>query len=619
MAPSPLGLLVLVALAAAPVWAANSSQQDLGQVEWWKKTNFYHIYLRSFKDSNGDGNGDLRGVIEQLDYLSMAGVETILMAPFYSSPMKDGGYDISDYLDIEPMFGTMADFERLVEELHKRRMRIVVDFVPNHSSNKHHWFQCSERALLEPERCGKYRDYYVWTDSRRHLGKYPSNWISVFGGGPAWSWSDVRKQFYLHQFLPEQPDLNFTNEAVREEFKEVARFWLRKGADGLRVDSAIYLIENTADGFPDEPANPSWREGDDPADRLLHVHTRSLHASAEIVSDWRQVAEEAEFSAGPGADRRIIITEAYADIPALIEYYGSSPRHKLADLPFNFELFKLRQDNLEADHIERVLMNWIAPTRALAWPDEQGAMSPWIIWVTGNHDNPRLTNRVGRHNVAFIRWLTYLVPGSPVNYYGDELPLHDANFNSISQKTIDEGEPSRLPERAPMAWRPVEPSAGFSSSADTWMPLNADWRQRNVESLLSPGSEPKNELKQFLKLQQLRAEHLNTLVFGDLVFFRNQAAGAAGSMVFGMARTHAHFGSLLLLANLDPQNELVLRLTGSESVLGRARLRPPAKAKVLMTSYTDSALAPEVRDGAEVALEGLVLARSQAVILRYDD
>ena len=588
----------------------QNEEEDVNRVEWWKKTNYYHIYLRSFKDSNGDGNGDLRGVLEKLDYLEQIGVGTILMAPFYSSPMKDCGYDIDDYLAIEPMFGSMQDFDELVEELHKRQMKIVVDFVPNHSSNKHKWFECSERALLEPERCGRYKDYYVWSDSKRFEGRFPSNWISVFGGGPAWSWSELRQQFYLHQFLPEQPDLNFTNQAVRNEFKEIARFWLRRGADGLRVDSAIYLIEDAQ--FRDEPQNEKFRLGDDPSERLRHVYTRSLPESAQLVKDWRDVA--AEFS-----PQRVIITEAYDELPKLIEYYGKSAQEKLADLPFNFELFKLNSENImRANYVEQVVENWLNATRSLSWPDERGAMSPWIIWVTGNHDNSRLANRIGLQRVPIFKWITYLAPGAPVNYYGDEIPLHNSNMNSIPERTILEGEPTRLPFRAPIAWSADEPSGGFSASKDTWMPLNADYKTNNIEKLLA-SEQNDNQLKLFVRMQQLRNEHLPLFVFGDLVFFQNQPE--QDNAILAMGRTHPKFGNLLLVANLSPLTHERRSIRLKPAALSRVRqleLSAPKRGKVVLA--IGGASSPDTHKaiaGDEIELDSLSLGGSQALLIKY--
>lgn len=587
--------------------------QDINKVEWWKKTNYYHIYLRSFKDSTGNGNGDLRGVIEKLDYLQKVGVETILMAPFYSSPMKDCGYDIDNYLEINPMFGNMKDFDDLMTELKRRQMRMVVDFVPNHSSNEHRWFWCSERAFVKEhiDECAKYRDYYVWTSSTRFNNSYPTNWASVFGGGPAWTWSKMRQQFYLHQFLPEQPDLNFRNPAVREEFKEIARFWLRKGADGLRVDSAIYLIEDT-DDWPDNPPNPNWKPGDDPFDKQLHKYTRSLPESAEIMKDWRSIGEELEFA----GQEKVIITEAYEnELDKLIEYYGRSPEDKYADLPFNFELLKINS-SLDSEAIEALVMNWVTPTRNLGWPDEQGAMSPWIIWVTGNHDTMRAYNRVGAHRLIMLRWLSYFLPGVPVNYYGDELPIPDANLNDIPARTIAEGEPSRLPERTPMAWTPEDYSGGFSIASDIWLPLHRNYKTLNVQTLLSNSSDTFNHLQLFLQLQQLRKDYLNTFVFGDCVFFANQPDTL--KQVLAVGRTHEQFGNLLMVANLDNDNEIVLRLRAAMSAVRRKPTAPPESGHILMVNYENLNRAPGVKRFAVLSkLEGLVLARSQVVVLKY--
>lgn len=589
--------------------STSKEKQNLNEIEWWKKSTYYHIYLRSFKDSNGDGNGDLRGVIEKLDYLQHINVGTILMAPFYSSPMKDGGYDIEDYKAINPMFGTMQDFDDLVAELKKRSIRFVVDFVPNHSSNKHKWFECSERALIEPERCGKYKDYYVWSNSTRYANKYPSNWISVFGGGTAWQWSDIRKEFYLHQFLPEQPDLNFSNPEVRREFKDIARFWLRKGADGLRVDSAIHLFEDTIN-YTDEPENPNWKEGDDPYDKLLHPHTRSLPESAALIKDWHEVVDEPEFKDA----HKVIITEAYDVIPKLLAYYGTSPENRYADMPFNFELLKLKESKLDAKSAERAVLAWVRPTRELNWPDEHNAMSPWICWVTGNHDNKRLVNRIGTHNMPAFKWLAYMLPGVPVNYYGDEIPLHDSNFNSIPQKTINEGEPTRLPFRAPIAWTDEEPSGGFSSSSDIWMPLNADYKSNNVRSLLSSSSNPKNQLKLHLQMEKIRQNNLNLFVFGDLVFYLNYPYES--KVVLAMARTHNEFGNILLLVNFDPNNRAVVRMRSSQSEIGRVLSAPPKRGKVILTNFESPTKSP-VREGEELELEGLVLAESQAALIKF--
>lgn len=597
-----IGALLTVGLALV---VQAEEEQSLSKLDWWKKTNFYHIYIRSFKDTDGNGQGDLRGIIEKLDYLKLIGVETLLLSPFYSSPMRDGGYDIDDYTAINPLFGTMQDFDNLLAGLKERGMRLVIDFVPNHSSDEHLWFKCSERALIEPERCGRYKDYYIWSNSTRFQNSRPTNWISLFGGQTAWRWSPIRKEFYFHQFLPQQPDLNLRNPLVREELKEIVRFWLRKGVDGIRVDAVLHFLEDTIH-WRDEPQDPAWRPHWNPYDRLLHIYTRSLKESATVVKDWYEVAREPEF----GTDK-LVIVEAYDPIPNLIHYYGPSHMDRYSHMPFDFELFKINEETIAPHFIETTITDWLNATAALGFPDEQGAISPWSCWVTGNHDNKRIVNRVGDTQADALKYIAYLVPGVPVAYYGDEIGMHDANFNMIPRRTVEEGEPTRLIFRAPMAWSAQEPSAGFSNNSDTWMPLNTHYKLNNVEGMLK--GEGKNHLKNFIQLQNVRKQYLETLSFGELTFFRNHPLES--SQIFAMARTHPRFGNLLLLVNLDNYSDERVRLVQKPELSGPTDPKPPKSAKVVMMNKVTEFNG--LFEGAKVELDGLVLAKSQAVLFVY--
>lgn len=598
-------LLVSGLLSAATTGAlGQNDERNIDKIEWWKKTNYYHIYIRSFRDTDGNGEGDIRGVIEKLDYLAELGVETLLLSPFYSSPMKDIGYDIDDYTAINSRFGTMRDVEELIAGLKARNMRLVLDFVPNHSSNEHKWFKCSERALIDPVNCGKYKDYYIWSNSTRFNNSRPNNWISLFGGQTAWRWSPTRREFYLHQFLPEQPDLNLRNPLVREEFKEIARFWLRKGADGLRIDAVLHFLEDTR--MRDEPMDPMWKPHWNPYDRLLHIYTRSMSESATVVKDWREVAREPEFGGN-----RVIITEAYESVPKLIEYYGTSPENRFADMPFNFQLFFLTEANLNPGFVEKTVLSWLNATEALQWPRENGAISPWTCWVTGNHDNDRVRNRVGAHNADLYKLVAHLAPGVPVSYFGDEIGMQNADFNAIPKRTLEEGEPTRLIYRAPMAWSAAQPSGGFSSNADTWMPMNPDYKWNNVETLAAVGGSAKNHLKNFKQMLAIRRQYMETLVYGELEFFRN----GPSSMVFAMARTLRGAKSLLLLANLDAyRTEQVTKLSAPQ-IRPNDMQAAPERGKILMLNYVaaDGLLA----EGQTVELSDLKLAPSQAVVLEY--
>lgn len=615
-------------LHAKPSAAVNLSpeaQAAVDKVDWWKKTNYYHIYVRSFQDSDGDGNGDLRGIINRLDYLQRIGVETLLMAPFYSSPMKDCGYDVDDYKSINPMFGTMKDYDDLVAELRRRGMKMVVDFVPNHTSDLHPWFECSEKALEDPKRCGKYKDYYVWVDphvdpktGEIQTDKPPNNWISLFYKMPAWTYSKIRKQWYLHQFLKEQPDLNFTNPQVRDEFRDIARFWLRKGADGLRVDAILHLIE--AEGFPDEPLNPHFKEGDYEYERLIHVHTKSLPQSVDYVQDWRDVLDEPEFlDPKTGRSSKVLMTEAYDVVEKLVPYYGRAIDDKLADLPFNTNLFGLDKHNWSPGRILEMVYAWMEPTKALGWPKEDGMYAPWICWVTGNHDNSRIVNKVGYNNAVVLQWLSYLLPGVPLNYAGNELHMQDSEMEDIPKKTLLEGEPTRLPFRAPMAWNHRSPSAGFSSTSDIWMPLNRDYFFNNVNSQLA--SDQINPLRLFVKLQEIRESNMPIFLFGDLVFYdtenENETISEEPSKIFAMARLSKEYGNIMLLTNCDPFDVAVVRLKPTKTFYDGVTVVPPKRGTLLTYNYETVNTLTGKSINSKINIDGRVLLPSQAILIKF--
>lgn len=612
--------------------------EAVNKVDWWKRTNYYHLYLRSFQDSDGDGNGDLRGVLQRLDYLQHIGIETVLMAPFYSSPMRDGGYDIDDYRAVNPMCGTMQDFEDLAAEMHRRNMYLVIDFVPNHSPDLHEWFKCSERAYLEPERCGKYKDYYVWIKptlnetGQPDLSKPPNNWISVFGDQSAWTFSELRKEWYLRQFTKEQPDMNFRNQAVREEFKDIVRFWLRKGADGLRIDALMHVFED--EQLRDEPDDPRYRPQDNPPPyfRLKHIYTRGLPESLAIVRDWRQVAEEPEF-ANPvtGKSRKVFIGETYGSAAELLPSYGPSPDDKYIDMPFNIELLdSVKEPTFSAERIEHVVFDrWLTVIKAQSWPREDGVPMPVSNWVTGNHDNMRMASRVGRSNAIVYMWISYMLPSVPITYSGDELHLLNARQDRISQRTLDEGEASRLASRAPMPWDPSEPSGGFSSSADTWMPLDEDYKENNVQTLLSPKS-GRNHLKAFAKMADIKRRNLPVFLFGDLVFFGTGdrchirwlcKEKPEDSRVLAMARTSSEYGNIMLLANTDRFWPAVVRLSRANSFYDEQLIEPPETATVLTVSIdappVDGEPTGQFVEGQEVRLDDLTLAPSQGLLLKF--
>lgn len=338
--------------------------------DWWEKAGFYQIYPRSFKDSDGDGIGDLNGITSKLPYLKEIGVKAFWMSPINKSPMVDFGYDISDYREIQPEYGTMQDFENLVKEAHRLDLKVIMDFVPNHSSDKHEWFIKSEAR--EPG----YEDFYVWDDGLpnpaggRNLP--PTNWLQAFRRS-AWQWNAKRQQYYLHQFTVEQPDLNYRNPVVVNEMKDVIRFWLDKGVDGFRVDAVPFLFEvvKLQNGtYPNEPLSGLTNDQDD-FDYLDHIYTQNQPETLDMVYQWRELVDQ--YKQEKGGETRVLMTEGYTSLEILKEYYVSTTTKQLGShMPFNFGMIADLNRTSGAYDIAKVIQSWmnIVP---------QGHAANWVV------------------------------------------------------------------------------------------------------------------------------------------------------------------------------------------------------------------------------------------------
>src|SRR5271166_5534203 len=314
---------------------------------WWRSGVIYQIYPRSFQDSNGDGIGDIPGIRRRLGYLRWLGVDAVWLSPVYPSPMADFGYDISDYRDVDPIFGSLADLKGLIDDAHAAGIKVILDYVPNHTSNLHPWFIESRASTASAK-----RDWYVWRGASRDGGP-PNNWISLFGGD-AWEWDAATRQYYYHAFLPEQPDLNWRNPAVRREMLDVLRTWLDLGVDGFRVDALSALFEDEA--LRSNPPNPAWTPGLPDRLRLLPLHTADLAETHEATADMRAVLD--------GYPDRVLIGELYLPIEELVLYYGRDGRG--AHLPFNFHLILTRWS---AESIAALVTEYEAALPAGAWPN----------------------------------------------------------------------------------------------------------------------------------------------------------------------------------------------------------------------------------------------------------
>ena len=462
--------------------------------EWWKTAVIYQIYPRSFQDTTGNGIGDLSGITERLGYLSdTLGVDAIWISPFYPSPMADFGYDVSDYTNVNPLFGTLGDFDRLLAEAHRRNLKVIVDWVPNHSSDQHPWFIESRSSKTNAK-----RDWYVWRDSKPD-GGVPNNWQSEFGG-PAWTYDDRTGQWYLHSFLPEQPDLNWRNPEVVAAMFDTVRFWLDRGVDGFRIDVAHFVMKDP--DFTDNPPAPDPTAASNlnpmrPSDGRHHVHSKAHPDAHGVYRGFRAILDEYD------GDRFSVGEIHIFDWDEWASYYGDGDE---LHMPFNFSLVwagwdpKAIRDRVEA------LEDAVPPH---GWPN----------YVLGNHDEQRLATRYGPENAAAAAMLLLTLRGQPTLYYGDELAMRETPIPEDQQQDpwgIRVPGMGRDGCRTPMPWTPG-PGHGFTDpSVTSWLPFGGDAAIRNVESQLADEGSPLNFVRLLLRLRRDRPSlQTGTIAFVD--------------------------------------------------------------------------------------------------------
>ncbi len=512
---------------------------------WWQRDVIYQIYPRSYQDSDGDGIGDLPGIARRLDYLAELGVGALWLSPIYPSPMADFGYDVAEYCGIDPVFGTLADFDQLVAAAHRRGLKLILDLVPNHTSDQHPWFRESRASRDSPK-----RDFYLWRDPAPDGGP-PNNWLSHFGGG-AWAWDAATGQYYYHSFLKQQPDLNWRNPSVRTAIYDVMRFWLDRGVDGFRVDVLWLLIKD--DQFRDNPPNPSYRRGARSHDSLLPLYTADRPEVHEIVAEMRSLMDH--------YPERVLIGEIYLPIERLVTYYGRDLTG--AHLPFNFQLL-LTEWRPAA--IARIIAEYEAALPAGAWPN----------WVLGNHDRPRVASRVGPAQARVAAMLLLTLRGTPTIYYGEELGMTDVPIPAGRvQDPAERNEPGiglgRDPVRTPMPWDAS--SGGGFTAARAWLPLGPDHAMRNVETL---SSDRASILSLYRRLIALRRERPSLVgggidavaVTGDALIYDRQAAQERLRIALNMS------GQLQCVDRMGGRVVLSTHLDrAGETVAGAVRLRP---------------------------------------------
>jgi alpha-glucosidase len=535
---------------------------------WWRDGIFYQIYPRSFQDSDGDGVGDLTGILHRLPYLLTLGVDAIWLSPIFASPMADFGYDISDYTGIDPLFGTMEDFDALVKAVHGSGLKLILDLVPNHTSDQHPWFLEAKRSRSDPK-----RDWYIWRDGRPDGGP-PNNWLSEFGGS-AWQYDETSGQYYYHAFLAQQPDLNWRNPAVRAAMYDVMRFWLRKGVDGFRVDVLWHLVKDAQ--FRDNPSNPGYIEGRPPNERVLTRYSADQPEVHDVVAEMRRVMDE--------FGDRVLIGEIYLPYERLMSYYGKDLSG--AHLPFNFALLSAPW---HARDIEAIIADYEKALPSGAWPN----------WVLGNHDRPRVASRVGPAQARVAAMLLLTLRGTPTLYYGDEIgmqqvPIAPDQVRDPFEKNVPGIGVGRDGCRTPMQWN-ANANAGFSAAVP-WLPVADDFTHENVVNLTADRRSILNLYRALIALRKnhpvlVSGSYRAIAAQGDVLMYRREGAGEGqgegevltialnlGEEPVALStQGHGLDGAILLSTHLDRAGERIhgtLDLRGNEGVvIGKGGVAP---------------------------------------------
>ncbi len=471
----------------------NGKDLNMKADKWWRGAVIYQIYPRSFRDTNGDGIGDLRGIADGLEYIASLGVDGIWISPFFTSPMKDFGYDVSDYCGIDPSFGDFDDFDRIIEEAHRLGLKVIIDQVYSHTSDEHAWFVESRK-----DRTNDKADWYVWADAKPD-GSPPSNWQSVFGGS-AWQWDGPRKQYYLHNFLASQPDLNVHNREVQDALLEVTKFWLDRGVDGFRIDALNFAMHDPE--FRDNPpSNAPLEEITRPFDMQIKRYNQS-HADIPLfIERIRQTIDRY-----PG---RFTVAEVGGPDP-LAEMKAFTADGKRLDSAYNFDF--LYAPKLSAPAVRSSLSQW---------PGEPG--EGWPSWAFSNHDAPRAITRwtSGSTSQALIARLSMLLltalRGNPIIYQGEELGLPQGHvaFEDLQDPEAITNWPHTLGRdgaRTPMPWAANAPQAGFSKANRTWLKLD----QAHAELAIDTQRQDPQSMASYTRDLLAQRQALSAVVQGDL-------------------------------------------------------------------------------------------------------
>ena len=521
--------------------SASNTKYSMQPNDWWKSAVFYQIYPRSFYDSNNDGIGDLKGIIEKLDHLNDGnggglGIDAIWLSPFFPSPQADFGYDVSDYCDVDPIFGSLKDFDSLVNESHMRRIRVVIDLVLNHTSDQHPWFTESRQNLTNDK-----ADWYVWVDPDPD-GNPPNNWLAVFGGA-AWTYEPQRKQYYLHNFLPEQPDLNWYNPEVREALAKVIRFWMNRGVDGFRLDTANYYAFDLQ--LRDNPKRPDGSEvmedgqESNPLSAYITKYSKDRPENLEFIKYLRKIFDEkkhitsiGEIGSGEGLESTLKLGADYVK--------GKEGLH----LAYTFALLSEKMNVNYFDHVTKIT--------------EEAIEDGWPCWSLSNHDCKRMMTRYKCFDKRegyqqMILLLMISLRGTPIIYYGEEVDMQQYD---ISKSELKDPQGIRFwPEikgrdgcRLPFPWDSKAPNQGFNEGAEPWLPAE---NSLTLDQAIVNENSTYNVLREMLKIRKsspaLRnGEYRRVYKNGECLVFERKTQEQ----------------TMLIAANFSPENQIIALPSG---------------------------------------------------------
>jgi alpha-glucosidase len=540
-------------------------------MRWWQRAVFYQIYPLSFQDTTGNGMGDLQGIVARLDYLQDLGVDALWICPCFPSPWADWGYDVCDYTDIHPELGSLDTLDRLLTAAHARGLRVLLDFVGNHTSDQHPWFLESRKDRSNPK-----RDWYIWREPGPDGGP-PNNWLSYFSGS-AWEWDPATQQHYLHSFLKQQPDLNYRNPAVRAAMQAVLRFWLDRGVDGFRVDAVLPLLKDPL--FRDDPVLREPAPGKDmgPAGMQDRVHSANQPEVHDLLREWRTL-----FDGYPGD--RMMVGEVYTmDLPLAATYYGQDDELHLVH---NFSLLNLPWE-------ARLIRRYVEAFEASLPPEAFATL------VLGSHDEPRLATRIGEAQARVAAMMLLTLRGAPFLYYGDEIGMLDGPVPDHLQrdpwpKSSGLAKHSRDPARTPMQWDD-SPAAGFGppggdlSAHTAWLPIHPDYRARNVQAQLQDPGSLLQLYRRLLRLRRVSAalhsgayEAAAEAPEGSYIYYRTHGdetmlvALNFGTAAFTISLDDPRAGRVLLSTGLDREEQIQLErfsVRPNEGILVQLEPRP---------------------------------------------